>query len=201
MLGSLKVFGNKRYITATHIKPYKGEDELFFHILEAATVTLTFERGPVRTSLKQYSETDIDMILHLASPAKRRCTRPHEQSEHCRRGTVRIHRAIFHHRGLHGAIRTLRAAAARNHAIYHLATQKRRGCPRSGDRQTCRYLGARSRKRALDQVFTAVHVLRPNLAHTIFLQPSLGSSHGPRSRIQHDRRFSFQRVRVNQLWS
>ncbi|KAL1947910.1 hypothetical protein VTO73DRAFT_13634 [Trametes versicolor] len=46
VLGSLKVFGNKRYITATHIKPYKGEDELFFHILEAATVTLTFERGP-----------------------------------------------------------------------------------------------------------------------------------------------------------
>ncbi|KAH9854240.1 replication protein A subunit RPA32 [Lenzites betulinus] len=46
VLGSLKVFGNKRYITATHIKPYKGVDELFFHILEAATVTLTFERGP-----------------------------------------------------------------------------------------------------------------------------------------------------------
>ncbi|KAI0374901.1 replication protein A subunit RPA32 [Pilatotrama ljubarskyi] len=46
VLGSLKVFGNKRYITATHIKPYKGVDELFFHILEAATVTLIFERGP-----------------------------------------------------------------------------------------------------------------------------------------------------------
>ncbi|KAI8998628.1 replication protein A subunit RPA32 [Trametes punicea] len=46
VLGSLKVFGNKRYITATHIKPCKGADELFFHILEAATVTLIFERGP-----------------------------------------------------------------------------------------------------------------------------------------------------------
>ncbi|KAI0362110.1 replication protein A subunit RPA32 [Trametes cingulata] len=46
VLGSLKVFGNKRYITATHIKPCKSADELFFHILEAATVTLIFERGP-----------------------------------------------------------------------------------------------------------------------------------------------------------
>ncbi|KAI0780923.1 replication protein A subunit RPA32 [Trametes elegans] len=46
VLGSLKVFGNKRFITATHIKPYKGANELFFHIAEAATVTLIFERGP-----------------------------------------------------------------------------------------------------------------------------------------------------------
>ncbi|KAI0636961.1 hypothetical protein C8Q77DRAFT_537691 [Trametes polyzona] len=45
VLGSLKVFGNKRYINATHIKP-SSTDELLFHIAEVATVTLIFERGP-----------------------------------------------------------------------------------------------------------------------------------------------------------
>ncbi|KAI0670372.1 replication protein A subunit RPA32 [Trametes maxima] len=48
VLGTLKVFGNKRYITATHIKPDRSVDELLFHILEAATVALILERGSPR---------------------------------------------------------------------------------------------------------------------------------------------------------
>ena len=54
MLGTLKVFGQKRYITATHINEIPPErvcDELCFHISEAAMVTLIFERGPVCISL------------------------------------------------------------------------------------------------------------------------------------------------------
>ncbi|KAI0647061.1 hypothetical protein C8Q79DRAFT_957591 [Trametes meyenii] len=48
VLGTLKVFGNKRYITATHIKPDRSAGELLFHILEAATVALILERGSPR---------------------------------------------------------------------------------------------------------------------------------------------------------
>ncbi|KAL4077090.1 hypothetical protein V8B97DRAFT_1380730 [Scleroderma yunnanense] len=42
----LKMFGNKKYINATHIRPVKSPAEVYFHILEAMTVTLIWERGP-----------------------------------------------------------------------------------------------------------------------------------------------------------
>jgi hypothetical protein len=45
--GTLKTFGSKRYINATHIRASKDVHELYFHILEAVTVNLIFERGPV----------------------------------------------------------------------------------------------------------------------------------------------------------
>ncbi|KIK08295.1 hypothetical protein K443DRAFT_85528 [Laccaria amethystina LaAM-08-1] len=44
--GGLKTFGSKRYINTTHIRPSKDPHEVYFHILEAITVTLTLERGP-----------------------------------------------------------------------------------------------------------------------------------------------------------
>ncbi|KAI0807389.1 hypothetical protein C8Q74DRAFT_1227356 [Fomes fomentarius] len=49
VLGSLKMFGQKRYITATHIRQIPQErvaDELFYHITEVAMTALIFERGP-----------------------------------------------------------------------------------------------------------------------------------------------------------
>ncbi|EGN93261.1 hypothetical protein SERLA73DRAFT_189801 [Serpula lacrymans var. lacrymans S7.3] len=46
VLGNLKMFGNKRYINATHIRNVQSPDEIYFHLLEAMTVTLTWERGP-----------------------------------------------------------------------------------------------------------------------------------------------------------
>ncbi|KAI0748134.1 replication protein A subunit RPA32 [Daedaleopsis nitida] len=49
VLGSLKTFGNKTYITATHIRPIAPEtaaDEIFYHISETAMTLLIFERGP-----------------------------------------------------------------------------------------------------------------------------------------------------------
>ncbi|GBE82162.1 Replication factor A protein [Sparassis crispa] len=44
--GSLKSFGNKRYINATHLRPCADPHELYFHILEAAFDQLVYERGP-----------------------------------------------------------------------------------------------------------------------------------------------------------
>ncbi|EJF65865.1 replication protein A subunit RPA32 [Dichomitus squalens] len=49
VLGTLKMFGQKRYITATHIieiPPERVCDELCFHIAEAAMMSIIFERGP-----------------------------------------------------------------------------------------------------------------------------------------------------------
>ncbi|TFK91040.1 replication protein A subunit RPA32, partial [Polyporus arcularius HHB13444] len=49
VLGSLKMFGQKRYITATHIREIAREtvaDELMHHIANVATTELIFERGP-----------------------------------------------------------------------------------------------------------------------------------------------------------
>ncbi|KAI6150447.1 replication protein A subunit RPA32 [Pisolithus tinctorius] len=45
VLGSLKMFGNKKYINATFIRPVASPTEVYFHILEAMTVTLIWERG------------------------------------------------------------------------------------------------------------------------------------------------------------
>ncbi|KAG6336409.1 hypothetical protein ID866_2682 [Astraeus odoratus] len=44
--GSLKMFGDKKYINASHIRPIKSPHEIYFHILEAMTATLMWERGP-----------------------------------------------------------------------------------------------------------------------------------------------------------
>jgi len=44
--GNLKMFGKKRYLNATHIRPVKSSDELYFHLLEAMTVTLIWKKGP-----------------------------------------------------------------------------------------------------------------------------------------------------------
>ncbi|KAF5381079.1 hypothetical protein D9615_004013 [Tricholomella constricta] len=43
--GSLKTFGNKRYINATHIRIATDPHEVYFHILEAVAVTLMIDRG------------------------------------------------------------------------------------------------------------------------------------------------------------
>ncbi|KAG6845342.1 hypothetical protein H0H87_010799 [Tephrocybe sp. NHM501043] len=43
--GTLKTFGNKRYINATHIRASTDPHEVYFHILEAINVTLMADRG------------------------------------------------------------------------------------------------------------------------------------------------------------
>lgn len=50
--GTLKNFGDKRYINASHIRKLDTDDgpqELAHHILEVMYVTLVLERGPVST--------------------------------------------------------------------------------------------------------------------------------------------------------
>lgn len=51
VLGSLKMFGNKRYINANLIRPIASPSEIYFHLLEAMTVSMIWERGPVRSML------------------------------------------------------------------------------------------------------------------------------------------------------
>ncbi len=46
--GTIKTFGTKKYINATHIRPVRDPHEPFYHVLEAMTVQLIFDRGPVR---------------------------------------------------------------------------------------------------------------------------------------------------------
>jgi len=43
--GSLKTFGSRRYINATNIRVAQDPHEIFFHILEAMTVTLMIDKG------------------------------------------------------------------------------------------------------------------------------------------------------------
>lgn len=43
--GTLKMFGSKRYVNATHIRPVKSPHEIYFHLLEAMTVTLIWAKG------------------------------------------------------------------------------------------------------------------------------------------------------------
>ncbi|KAH0827176.1 N-acetyltransferase B complex non catalytic subunit-domain-containing protein [Lanmaoa asiatica] len=46
VLGSLKTFGNKKYINTNFIRPIDSPAEIYFHLLEAMTVTMIWERGP-----------------------------------------------------------------------------------------------------------------------------------------------------------
>ncbi|KAI0928429.1 hypothetical protein AcW1_005676 [Taiwanofungus camphoratus] len=46
VMGSMKSFGNKKYINATHLRRIQDPTEVQFHFLEAMTVTLIFQKGP-----------------------------------------------------------------------------------------------------------------------------------------------------------
>ncbi|KZT09514.1 nucleic acid-binding protein [Laetiporus sulphureus 93-53] len=46
VMGSLKSFGNKRYINANHIRKVTAVHEILSHVSSAMVVTLTLERGP-----------------------------------------------------------------------------------------------------------------------------------------------------------
>ncbi|KIJ69303.1 hypothetical protein HYDPIDRAFT_79797 [Hydnomerulius pinastri MD-312] len=48
--GSLKMFGSKKYINTNHIRPIRSPAEVYFHLLEAMTVTMIWERGPVNVT-------------------------------------------------------------------------------------------------------------------------------------------------------
>jgi len=49
-MGTIKVFGNKKHVAATHIRPIKDHNEVFNHILRAVYVTLSLRNpGGVRS--------------------------------------------------------------------------------------------------------------------------------------------------------
>lgn len=49
--GFMKSFGNKKYVKASYMRPITDFNEIYFHLLECITVTLTLERGPVSVLL------------------------------------------------------------------------------------------------------------------------------------------------------
>ncbi|KAI0273735.1 hypothetical protein BC834DRAFT_225016 [Gloeopeniophorella convolvens] len=49
--GTIKIFGTKKYINASHIRPIQDPHEPFFHMLEVMTVQLFFDRGPPGSSV------------------------------------------------------------------------------------------------------------------------------------------------------
>ncbi|EKM55343.1 uncharacterized protein PHACADRAFT_173451 [Phanerochaete carnosa HHB-10118-sp] len=53
VMGTLKSFGGRNYINATHIRPCKDPHEPYYHTLEAMAVTLMFQRGPPSGSDQQ----------------------------------------------------------------------------------------------------------------------------------------------------
>ncbi len=93
------MFGQKRYITATHIREIAREtvaDELMHHIANVATTELIFERGPVRL---RPSCLGIRAELCVAASAERgRSSEEHQCSQHGIRAiSVGIHgRGTFH---------------------------------------------------------------------------------------------------------
>lgn len=66
--GTLKMFGSKRYVNATHIRPVKSPHEIYFHLLEAMTVTLIWAKGaPPRAG--QNPSTTIPQAQVVGPPA------------------------------------------------------------------------------------------------------------------------------------
>lgn len=61
--GTLKSFGKKRYINATHIRNITDPHEIYFHILEAIAANLIIERGPVSLSSYYRVLLDISFII------------------------------------------------------------------------------------------------------------------------------------------
>ena len=49
VIGNLKSFGNNKFINAIRIRPIVDPHEPYYHALEACTVSLIMERGPVRS--------------------------------------------------------------------------------------------------------------------------------------------------------
>lgn len=45
--GTLKQFGERRYLNVAHIQPVTDPHELIFHLFEAIYVTMEYSRGPV----------------------------------------------------------------------------------------------------------------------------------------------------------
>jgi len=45
--GTLKQFGNKKYLNVAHIQPVTDPHELLFHLFEAIYVTMGYSRGMV----------------------------------------------------------------------------------------------------------------------------------------------------------
>lgn len=46
--GHMKAFGNRKYVNAVNIRPSEDPHEIYFHTMEALTVSLSLHNGMVR---------------------------------------------------------------------------------------------------------------------------------------------------------
>lgn len=72
--GFMKSFGSKKYINASYMRPIKDFNEVAFHCAECITVSLTLQRGPVRTSSISLVIRDVDRCdstTTLAPPSRK----------------------------------------------------------------------------------------------------------------------------------
>jgi replication factor A2 len=56
------MFGTKRYINATHIRPIKDHHETHFHLLEAMAVLVFHEKGMVSMIIAITSNMMLDVL-------------------------------------------------------------------------------------------------------------------------------------------
>jgi hypothetical protein len=52
VMGSIKIFGNKRHVSATHIRAIKNHDEVYHHLLKATWVSLSMRHPNGAVSLE-----------------------------------------------------------------------------------------------------------------------------------------------------
>jgi replication factor A2 len=70
VFGGLKSFGKKRYLNINHIRLVSDPHEIFFHILEAITVSLIVERGPPSSNTSSNTSTQTKVgITSTSNPA------------------------------------------------------------------------------------------------------------------------------------
>jgi len=70
IIGTIKVFGGKRHISAQHIHAVEDHNEVFRHLLKALQVTLTYRNGGVTgvSQLLQYLGLELTQLLSDICP-------------------------------------------------------------------------------------------------------------------------------------
>lgn len=56
-MGTIKVFGGKRHVSATHVRLIKDADEIYHHLLKALYISLSI-RNPGGAGVSRYKLTE-----------------------------------------------------------------------------------------------------------------------------------------------
>lgn len=75
VMGTIKSFANKRYITATHIRKCEDFHQALYHELKCCEITLILDRGAVRFLSDWIANTDTSCCIHQRSrPGEQKTT-------------------------------------------------------------------------------------------------------------------------------